>query len=84
MKILMSRDNVTGRKLEYVLQDLIDDIKEKTSMIENSDKKEKDVIIDGNNDIINHLEKSIIIQNDLMAYLATQLGADKGPSQPRI
>ena len=84
MKILMSRHTPTGRKLEDVLQDLIDDINEKSSMIKESEHDEKNFIIDGNNDIVSLLHKAKLIQESSMTYLKTRLGPNKGPQNPRL
>lgn len=90
MKILMSKENPKGRKVEDLCQDMIDDLTEKNLILTvQMNKIGKDIdarfIIRSNNEfIIAMLKTSIEIQKRTMNFLEQNYGADRGPENPRI
>lgn len=90
MKVLMSRENKAGRKLEELCQDMIDDLTEKNlvlivQMNIVSSTTAVGVNIRNNNElIIAMLKTAIEIQTRTMDLLQKTYGEDKGPENPRI
>lgn len=92
MKILMSKDNPEGRKLEELGQDIIDDLTEKNTAFSLQMDKIPDMIkfstvtsIVVNNELIIVMFKTIIeIQKRTMDLLQENFGKNRGPLDPRI
>jgi hypothetical protein len=86
-KILMSRTNHEGYKLEELLQNIIDDlhIKSQMTVVYGNDTVVEDIIniIKSNCDIIELLQDCINIQKGTMEYMK-KFGPNKGPKKPRI
>lgn len=85
MKILMSRENPNGYKLEELLEMISDDLKVKTALIQDSDDTCPAIppIINNNRAIVKLLAQAKNLQIDSMREL-DKVGEDKGPEQPRI
>ncbi len=84
-KILMSRDNPKGRKLEELLQDILDDILLKNKVLGDGDPSIDKIKITANNTvIIALLETAIFVQDRTMKLLNDMYGSDRGPGDPRL
>lgn len=84
-KILMSRDNPKGRKLEELLQDILDDIQVKNKVLADGEYSiDKIKIIANNTVIITCLETAIFIQERTLNLLHDMYGHNRGPKDPRL
>lgn len=81
--ILMGRNNPNGWKLESLLEQLANEVREKTKLIENSDHPLRDTIIENNNGIITHLNDAIALQKETYAKLDAH-SPNEGPYKPRL
>ncbi|MBF84440.1 MAG: hypothetical protein CL489_08190 [Acidobacteria bacterium] len=83
-KLLMSRDNHNGWKLEELLQTIIDDLNHKNSLIEHDECEVSKNVQLNNNRIIELLKYSIGVQNNTLDLLDS-VGEDEGVTgKPRI
>lgn len=83
-KILMSRNNPEGFKLEELLADVQVDIEVKTNMIRDSTSVPAQTIVQHNNQIIGLLKQAEALQRITYIMLG-ELGEDQGVTgKPRI
>jgi len=91
-KVLMSRDNPEGYKLEELLQYIAADIeiksKDLSDKIATADQtsaqtKVMSKVLENNNAIVMLLQSALKAQNDSLRALDT-LGPNKGPAAPRV
>ncbi len=84
-KILMSRDNPGGWKLEELLQDIVEDLLLKNKALGGGDPSiDKCKITANNTVIIALLETAIFVQDRTMKLLNDIYGSDRGPGDPRV
>lgn len=80
----MSKNNPNGRRLEDLIQDIIDDLEEKNQVLLEKPDSNKFVIATNNQLIIAMFKTGIEIQKRSMDFLQEKFGDDKGPEKPRI
>lgn len=83
-KLLMSKENPNGWKLEELLGKIRRELIEKNKLIQDDECQVSKIIQSNNKEIINSLADCIIMQNHSMEALDT-LGENKGPlGEPRV
>ena len=83
-KVLMSRGNKGGFKLEDLLDIVIDDIDLKTSLIKNKTGLTEQTLIQHNQVVIGHLKCAAATQRLTYIKLETDKGVNKGVDNPRV
>ena len=83
-RVLMSRGNPSGYKLEVLLDVVISDIKIKTDFIKDKDGLTERTIIQQNQIVIGHLMAAAATQRLTYVRLDADKGEDKGVRSPRI
>ncbi len=81
-KILMSRDNPNGYKLEELLEKIVNEVNGKSDYIR--DNKALAHIVNNNDQIAVKLCEAIGIQHASLNSLTEKYGEDKGPNNPRV
>lgn len=83
-KILMSRENPEGHKLEELLATVQSELIVKTALLEGDDCPASEAIRTNNEKIVALLQEAESLQRDTMQRL-NDLGEDKGPyAEPRV
>jgi len=82
-KILMSRENPNGWKLESILEKIQGEVQDKTDYIKESDHPLRNAIIGNNSRICELLAEARSLQVSTYKQL-NMLSPDKGPLSPRL